>query len=167
MLRTALAAADTRRDGRLPMDLPGVTETFADELDLLAAMQLRWHSRLAGQLERALHDDPTDLSRAVATAWADTARAMPGVRLVLDVHRDEPVDDAMARAMTKATDKERSMLAVMAGLAGVQDEAAHIGARLEQQARERLASDVGTTEVLVPVGRGGNLMSRLRNLLAA
>ena len=46
-------AADARRDGLLPMDVTGVRETFGDELTLLGALQLRWHTRLSGHLERA------------------------------------------------------------------------------------------------------------------
>ena len=34
------------------MDVEGVGEAFADELDLLGALQLRWHTRLAGHIER-------------------------------------------------------------------------------------------------------------------
>src|SRR4051794_39292552 len=39
VLREVIAAADQRRDGLLPSDVDGVSETFTDELDLLAALQ--------------------------------------------------------------------------------------------------------------------------------
>lgn len=51
VLRTVIAEANTRRDGILPLHLPGVTEAFGDELNLVAALQLRWHTRLAGTIE--------------------------------------------------------------------------------------------------------------------
>ena len=50
VLRGVIDAADTRRDGLLPTDVPGVPETFDDELALLGALQLRWHTRLSGRL---------------------------------------------------------------------------------------------------------------------
>ena len=40
---------------------------------------------------------------AVATAWGSACDELPGVRLVLDHYRAEPIDEAMARAMAKAT----------------------------------------------------------------
>jgi hypothetical protein len=136
ILRSVTAAADTRRDGVLPMDVDGVAETFGDELTLLAALQLKWHTRLAGHIERALADQPLDLDAAVGSAWAETAAKMPGIRLVLDHYRAHPVDDAMARAMRKATAKEHMMLAVMAGRSSVGDAAAvSVGAQLEEAAR--------------------------------
>ena len=33
------------------MDVPGVAERFRDELDLLGALHLKWHTRLAGHIE--------------------------------------------------------------------------------------------------------------------
>src|SRR5687768_17251284 len=48
VLRRVMEAADERRDGVLPTDVDGVAETFGDSLDLLGALQLRWHTRLAG-----------------------------------------------------------------------------------------------------------------------
>ena len=118
------------------MDVSGVRETFGDELTLLAALQLRWHTRLAGHIERAQMHQPMDLEAAVRAAWVAAAEELPGVRLILDHYRAEPLDDAMAEAMAKATAKEHQMLAVMSGRAGVGDaEAAPIGARIEAEAR--------------------------------
>ena len=54
ILRHVSAVADARRDGELPLDVDGVRQAFADELDLLGALQLRWHTRLAGQIDRSL-----------------------------------------------------------------------------------------------------------------
>ena len=72
ILRSVVETADARRDGALPLDLPGVSETFRDELDLLAALQLRWHARLSGNIEQALMSQPLDLEDAIASAWSLT-----------------------------------------------------------------------------------------------
>lgn len=136
VLAAVITVADTRRDGLLPMDVDGVAETFGDELSLLGALQLKWHTRLAGKVERGLMGQPLDLGDAVAEAWRAAADDLPGVREVLDHYREHPVDDAMAAAMAKATRKEHTMLAMMAGRCSVGDEgAAPIGAALEDRAR--------------------------------
>ena len=116
ILRTVINTADERHDGALPMDLDGVRETFADELDLLGALQLKWHTRLAGRIERELMNQPMDLEAAVVTAWHRTADELPGVRAILDRHRQRPTDDAMAEMIAKSLAKEHQLLAVMAGL---------------------------------------------------
>lgn len=139
ILRTVSAVADTRRDGALPMDVDGVHARFADELDLLGALQLRWHTRLAGQIDRALMSEPLDLEQAVVTAWRATALELPGIRAVVDRHREQPLDDAMSHAMKVATRKEHIWLAVMAGQAGIADPAgARVGAQIEEKARAGL-----------------------------
>src|SRR5688572_25527773 len=102
VLRAVTAAADDRLDGRLPVDVDGVREVFDDELDLLGALQLRWHTRLAGRIDRALVSQPLDLDAAVIGAWHATAEELPGVRRVLDHHRQHPLDAAMADAMDTA-----------------------------------------------------------------
>ena len=91
ILRSVIATANVRRDGILPMDLAGVTETFGDELTLLATLQLKWHTRLAGNIERELLEQPLDLGRAVEDAWRATADDLPGVRRIIDHYRAEPV----------------------------------------------------------------------------
>ena len=136
ILRTVTEVADARRDGRLPMDVLGVSETFGDELALLGALQLRWHTRLAGRIERELMSQPLDLEEAVVAAWQSTADELPGIRAIVDRHRAEPLDAAMADAMTKSSAKERTLLAVMAGRSSGQDAAAvRVGAAIEERAR--------------------------------
>jgi hypothetical protein len=169
-LRSVMATAATRQDGVLPMDVPGVAETFHGELDLLGALQLRWHTRLSGNIEQQLTAQPMDLEEAVAVAWKLTAEELPGVRKILDHYRDHPVDDEMARAMAAATAKEHYFLAVMAGRSALGDKsAAWVGARIEQHARD-LYRDVTT---LVPEGdregtpRRPGLLERLRAVVAA
>ncbi len=136
ILRDVSSTADTRADGSLPWDVEGAERVFADELDLLGALQLRWHTRLAGRIERELGSQPLDLEAAVVTAWRATARELPGIRAVLDRHREQPLDGQMAEAMAVATTKERELLAVMAGRAGLGDPAAaEVGAEIEARAR--------------------------------
>ena len=168
VLRTVVATANARRDGLLPTDVEGVRETFADDLELLGTLQLKWHTRLAGHIERALVEQPLDLPLAVTTAWGAACDELPGVRLVLDHYRTEPVDDAMASAMAKATRKEHALLAVMAGqgvIGGAEGEAqsAPIGARLEERARTAHRG----VPTLVPAHDRPTLLERLRSALAA
>lgn len=163
VLRTVTTVADTRRDGLLPMDVAGVPETFGDELSLLAALQLRWHTRLAGRIERELSGQPLDLETAVLTAWRGTADEHPGIRAILDHYRAEPVDPAMADAMGKATAKERTLLAVMAGKASVADaSAARVGAGIEDRAR---AGHEPRPPELEDANRG--LLEKLKAVIAA
>jgi len=145
ILRSVIATAGVRRDGILPMDVSGVAETFGDELTLLGALQLKWHTRLAGHIERELVTQPMNLQEAVEVAWGHAADELPGVRKILDHYRAEPLDEAMATAMAKATGNEHVLLAVMAGKSSVDDpKAAPIGADIEASARythQRPATD--------------------------
>lgn len=172
VLRAVIAAAETRRDGELPMDVEGVPETFRDELDLLAALALKWHTRLSGKVHRALEDEPMDLEEAVCRGWSAAATELGGVRLILDNYRKHPVDYAMAGAMLKATNKEHQLLAVMSGRAGLgrtagsdaDPAAVRIGAEVEERARERHR----TTPVLATtVPRRRRFVDLLRDALAA
>lgn len=163
VLRAVIAAADARRDGTLPMDVDGVSATFDDELSLLGALSLRWHTRLAGRIERELMQQPMDLEAAVITAWQQSAQELPGVRAVLDRHRSEPLDAAMADAMAKATAKEHILLAVMAGQVSAQDAAAaRVGAALESKARASFRP-----VHRIPAPTAGGFLERIRAALAA
>lgn len=163
VLRAVCATADARRDGILPLDVEGVAETFPDELALLGALQLRWFTRLSGQIERHLADQPLDLESAVVEAWCQTAAEMPGVRAVIDAARHAPADAARARAMHVSAAKERAMLAVMAGRGSGADEAAvRAGAAIEQRAR------AAYVPAPVPTGLAhAGLVDRLKAVLAA
>src|SRR6478672_6239277 len=119
-LRAVVDTANRRCDGVLPMQEPGVSEHFADELDLVGALLLKWHSRLSGNIERALMLEPMDLEAAVASAWRTTAEQMPGVRLVVDRCTQSPETAEMATAMERAREREWVRLALAAGLANSQ-----------------------------------------------
>jgi len=164
ILRSVIATADGRRDGNLPMDVDGVTATFGDELTLLAALQLKWHTRLAGHIERQLMTQPLGLERAVVTAWGEAADELPGVRDILDHYAADPLDDAMANAMVKARGKEHTLLALMAGQANVQDAtAARSGARIEATARH---ARLGVPTLTAATPRQ-SLLERLKAVVAA
>jgi hypothetical protein len=137
VLRDIEAATAARCDGLLPMDLDGVTAVFDDELDILAALQLRWYTRLAGMIERELFDAPdSDLESAVIHAWHLTNDELPGVRLVLDHYSAAPSDDVMRQALAVGRLKEHHLLALMAGLGGYGHELSiTVGGRLEERAR--------------------------------
>lgn len=161
VLRAVTEAADTRRDGLLPMDVKGVRETFGDEHTLLGALQLRWHTRLSGHLERLLLDRPADLERTAVRAWQATTDELPGTRLVLDHYRAEPLDDRMAAVAATAAAKERVLLAANAGRAGTRtEETVAAGLELEQRARAtyRPAGWLGA--------RGAALLERIRGQVA-
>ncbi|MFC5727811.1 MULTISPECIES: hypothetical protein [Nocardioides] len=168
-LRSVITTADKRRDGILPMDVDGVAESFRDELDLLAALTLKWHTRLSGQIEQMTVHQPLDLRESVTIAWSNTAHELAGVRLILDNYRENPVDDAMAKAMAAATAKERHLLAVMSGLAGLRDEAAaRVGAEIEEQARLlHRGIPVVTPESMEEPEPRASLFERLRAVVAA
>lgn len=163
VLREVIRTADTRLDGHLPLDVEGVAETFGDELTLLGAMQLRWHTRLAGHVERELADQPLDLANAVAVAWLRAAEDMPGTRAVIDRHVEHPTSPEMARALTVATGKEHEMLALMAGRASAPGEAARrVGRTIELAARASYVPGARRPAPAAP-----SLVQRLKAVLAA
>ena len=165
VLRDVIHAADTRLDGHLPTDVEGVAETFGDDLTLLGALQLRWHTRLAGHIERELADQPLDLENAVTIAWLAAAEDMPGIRAIIDRHAAHPTSPEMARAMAVATGKEHEMLALMAGRASAPGEPAQrVGHAIERSAR---ASYVPGAEAGRHRATAPSLVDRLRAVLAA
>ena len=139
ILRTVISTADERLDGVLPMDLIGVSPAFRDELDLLGALSLKWHTRLAARIERELTHGPTDLESAVIAGWRTTARDLAGNRLILDHNLEQPTTPEMAEAMTRSNAKEHELLAVLAGKApahlGLDADAARVGALIAERAR--------------------------------
>lgn len=168
VLRNVISAADSRRDGTLPVDVPGVAETFRDDLDLVGALQLRWHTRLAGRIEAGQMDQPLDLETAVVEAWRSTADELPGVREILDRHRNEPTSEEMERAMRIATGKERQMLAVLAGLVS-STQADRFGAERGAELERRARAGHRPAPAASPERRCGNpaFLARLKAALAA
>jgi hypothetical protein len=133
VLRAVIAAADARRDGVLPTHVPGVPETFVDDADLVAALTLKWHTRLAGRIEREQLHEPMDLRAAVVRAWRASAAELPGVRAVLDAPSSDP---AVAHVLRTSAAKEHMMLAAVAGLASPHDRRGiAVGAAIEAEAR--------------------------------
>jgi hypothetical protein len=144
-LRSAIAVIDRRRDGQLPWhELGAARDAFDTPTDLLLALQMRWHTRLAGHVDRVLAGEPMDLRAAVIAAWRSAAADLPGVRAVLDVHDDEP-------ALRPARTKELAYLASAAGLAELADpRAVAIGREVRSEAQHLV--DVGPVPDHVPTG---------------
>lgn len=169
VLRAVVDEANSRRDGALPMELPGVAETFGDELSLIAALQLRWHTRLAGRIERALMESPMDLESAVVSAWRGAASELVGVRQILDAYTQSPSTPAMGEALERAHRKDWMLMAAMAGKASAQDtRAASVGRSLEEKARAAYDPTVvsGRHRADVEGGRT-SLLGRIKAVLAA
>ncbi|MGY2874085.1 hypothetical protein ACVW00_001275 [Marmoricola sp. URHA0025 HA25] len=174
ILRAVVETADDRRDGVLPMELPGVHETFRDELDLVAALWLKWNARLSGNIERALTTQPMDLEAAVASAWRQTSEQLPGLRAILDRYVESPTDPEMAAALNRATEKEWCRLAAAAGLANDEGPAAaRAGRQVELRARTAAAEQsadalmaTATTDTSLD-GDTPSLVERIKAVLAA
>ncbi len=168
ILRAVVAAADARRDGVLPMDVPGVAENFDGELDLLSALMLKWHARLSASIERELMREPMDLELAVARAWRRTADELPGVRLLIDRCSDHPDDAEMATAVSRAQEREWIRLAAAAGLANDESAAAaRAGRRVEQEARALDAALAGQDTGSEDSAATLSFVERIRAVLAA
>ena len=177
ILQTVVETADTRRDGELPMQLPGVAEAFRGELDLLAALQLKWHARLSGNIERALMGQPLDLEHAIASAWRLTSEQLPGVRMILDRYSETPSDPEMGAALNRANEKEWIRLAAAAGLANDESAAAaRAGRQVELRARTEAAERAvdQSAEVLLATATTDvddavtpSLVERIKAVLAA
>lgn len=165
VLRAVIAEADLNCDGNLPTHIPGVTETFADEIDLIATLQLRWRARLDGNIERALSTQPMNLVAAVTEAWIEAADAMPGVRKILDNYSANPQNQEMAVALSKANSKDWALLAVMSGLSNdIEDPiSAEVGSRIEAAA----AKQWRMRPVAKPVAHNPSFFDRIIAALAA
>lgn len=169
-LRNVIATSAVRRDGLLPTDVEGVSDTFRDDLDLLGALTLKWHTRLSGQIEAMLAHQPMDLEEAVAIAWSNAAHELAGVRMIIDHYTANPTDEAMATAMAAATFKEQQLLAVNAGRTSIADETARrIGAEIEERARllHRGIPMLTADDLYEAPEERATLLERLRAVVAA
>lgn len=163
VLQAVINEAQVRQDGHLPSDLPGVTTTFVDTADLVGALLLRWHTRLATALERAMGEYPLDLEAAVVRAWRRARDESAGVRLVLDRLAANPPNEAVARALRTTAHNDWAYMAVAAGLASTLDAAATpVGRSLETKARCGDHPEPATEFVAQP-----SLLARLRDVLTA
>jgi hypothetical protein len=172
-LRTVITTANDRRDGVLPVSVPGVAENFRDDLDLVGALLLKWHARLSGNLERALMREPMDLESAVASAWHTTAEQLPGVRMVIDRCSEAPEGPEMEKAMNRAREHEWARLATAAGLAsGTGPAAIAAGRRVEERARLGLqlgqepAAQTTQAREVTPT-TGPSFVDRIKAVIAA
>ncbi|NYG56618.1 hypothetical protein [Nocardioides perillae] len=167
VLRTVVERADQRRDGILPTDVAGVSETFRDDLDLLGALSLKWHTRLAGRIEGELASQPLDLEAAVVRAWQSTARDLAGVRSVLDRALAAHPDPDVVAALEKAAAKEHVLLALMAGRSSTADDvAARVGRAIAERARDTLVAQPEVSVTRHQPRVIDHLLHRLRTLAA-
>lgn len=159
-LRGMLAVADLQRDITLT-DLIDSTENgrlaFPTDTDLLFELQMTWFQRLSGQMDRLISEGEEDPELVAVTAWVNTASELPGVRALLDAHRDEP-------ALRKAFAKELGYLAASAGVPTFHPDLAARGQLIQDSARESLAEH-GPVQI-EDVARPG-FMARLRSVIAA
>lgn len=169
ILQAVIDTADLRQDGVLPTDLPGVPETFRDELDLIGALALKWHARLSGNIERELMDQPMDLEAAITNAWRTTSHEAPGIRAILDHYTASPSDEEMAAALTRAQEKEWLKLATVAGLANDDSvPAARAGERITRNARTGAPAPAPVVSTpTVDAVATPSLVDRIRAVLAA
>jgi hypothetical protein len=165
ILQTVIDAADARLDGELPWDLPGVSDAFHGELDLIGALSLKWHARLSGNIERELMHQPMDLEAAVVSAWRKTSAEAPGIRMIIDRYTESPSDPEMAAALTRAQEKEWLKLASASGLSNDESlAAARAGERVSNKARA--GAPVAAVTTVDTVG-SPSLVDRIRAVLAA
>jgi hypothetical protein len=170
VLNNVIAAANARGDGLLPTDVEGVAAVFRDELDLLGALQLRWHTRLSGRIDGVLGRQPRGRQAARGDARGAPAGQMPGVRAVLDRALADGVGPEADRLLGNAVAKERMMLAAMAGRSSYDDEAAvAVGASIEDRARAAWAVSppAAGTASTTTAARSTTLIDRLRSALAS
>jgi hypothetical protein len=138
VLNAVIAELDSRRDGVVPMYVAGVEQTFRDELDVLSALSLKWHTRLSGRLERVMTEEPLDFEAAVIGAWRDNVAELPGVRLVLDAALADSDAEVLA-VLGKSQQKERELLGLWSGRVSayqLEEFGAREGAKVEAKARE-------------------------------
>jgi hypothetical protein len=141
VLNAVIAELDNRHDGVLPMYVTGVEQTFRDELDLLSALSLKWHTRLSGRLERVMTEEPLDYEAAVIGAWRDNVAELPGIRLALDAAL-AGADAEILAVLGKAQSKELELLALWSGRVSafqLEEYGAREGAKVEAKAREGFA----------------------------
>ncbi len=135
---TATAPADLLD---VALATPGAEAAFADAVDLVGALLLRWHARLSAEVERGLAREPRDLPGTVVHAWAETARQLPGLRALVEAELAHPSSEPLLALLERARRRERARLAWAAGLAAGEGPAAvAAGARLQRAAR-RLCPD--------------------------
>ena len=98
-LRTVVELADRRRDGLLPWDeIADAPELFGTPADLLAALQMRWYTRLSGSIDTVLAEEPGDHAAGcrarVAVRRRRPARAARRSSTPTSTTRSSPPGDA-------------------------------------------------------------------------
>jgi hypothetical protein len=170
VLRAVNDAANLRRDGSLPHDVPGVEAVFEDIDDLVGALLLRWHTRLAAEIERSLFDQPGDLEAAVIRGWCTACNQLTGVRLIIDTLTEEHPSPQMASKLRVSAHKDWALMAIKAGQVSYHDETAvPVGRRIEAKARRARQTMVmqGPPEEPSSLEPKSSLFARIRAAFAA
>ncbi len=162
-LREVVAIADRRRDVTLTDLLDRVDparEAFDDESALLLELQLAWYQRLSGTLDRIAGAPDAPGGTAIG-AWVEAAAQMPGARALLDANLENPV-------LAKGLANERIMMAASSGIWMNHPDAAALGERIIDQARERAVYPILAPETETSDDhRSTGLVARLKSVLAA
>jgi hypothetical protein len=120
-IRETLTRLERTRDGELPWE-QAARDVFGTPSELLRALQQVWFTRLTAALDQAMEDGGTDPIESVQMAWYELAWRFPGLRRVLDRHRDHA-------AVSPGRAQEQRMLAISAGLARLDEPAVVAAAR--------------------------------------
>lgn len=163
-LRDVLALADRRSEPSLDdllATVPGARQAYPDPALALLDAQMAFVQRLRGGVDLALGDDletaATDREEIVEQAWAHTADRMPGARALLDAAESDG-------RLAEAFQKERAILAGLAGSTVRGPRLVEHGDRIRRKARRRVTRRAGDpTDENVRQG----LFGRLRDALAA
>ena len=141
VLRNVVDEANRRRDGRLPQELPGVAETFDDALALVTALQMRWHTRLAGRRAGAQRAPRRPRGRGRRRLAPRPPPTSPACARPRRPACDRPAPSWGRRCAT-AHRKDLVLMAAMAGRPTPSTAAAiRVGRQLEDAARAGLAAD--------------------------
>jgi hypothetical protein len=125
-IREVLARLERARDGELPWEqVPAARDAFGAPSELLRALQHTWFTRLTAALDQAMESGGPDPVESAQMAWYDLAWRFPGLRRVLDRHRDHA-------AVSPGRTAEHRMLAISAGLARFDEPAGVAAARGRQ-----------------------------------
>jgi hypothetical protein len=166
VLGELIATANRRQDGALPLDVPGVEAVFDDIDDLVGALLLRWHTRLAGELERALASQPLDLEEAVIRGWRSTRDRLVGVRVIMDALTEQRISPQMSAKLRVTAHKDWALMAIMAGQVSYHDERAiSVGRRIEAKARTAEEPEERPDGPTPPAPR--SILARIRAALVA
>lgn len=90
LVQAVLSAARERGSGDLSNWESQISDEFGDVERFLLDLQWRWNTAFECHLDALLESPPEDPHGAVAQLWRELSNLHPGLRRVLDHHRDSP-----------------------------------------------------------------------------